>query len=185
MPTRLAGAKARFNEKLRARSLTGQIRSVQGDDLVVFWEIEADPPAGGLCDVVAFANGCEYTFRVSTLGGERKKGVFRVVSDLKEFPMSQTIRLLSRSAEAVCRLGEQESLLTIVATNKDSFAFESTDVLPMDEKAAFALKLDKGEVPLDAELILQRFEAGRNRGLAVIHSFSRLADMHWLRLNNS
>lgn len=185
MPNRLVGARARFIEKLRERSATGRIKEMRNGDLIVAWDTPLDPPMGGNVDIVTFANTFEYSCQTSCLGGDTKRAVFRPISEIREMPMSKSLKLLAEDVNVLVSLGESQFKIKIVAIGKDAFAFESKDILPMDDSTKFFIEATEIQIPLDAELILQRFEAGKYRGLASVRSFTRLADMHWHRLMQS
>lgn len=179
MPNRLLGAKARFIETATGRAVTGKVKETRGQQFTVTWEVPLDPPINGPVEVITFAMGFEYSCSVMTQSADRFRGVFALRTELNEHPMSRTVKLLSNPLKMQARLQENHYNLTMVAIGPDAFAFETTDILPMDESLKFFLLGENSEIPISAELVLQRFESGTYRGLATIFNLSRIAEMHW------
>lgn len=182
MPKRLVGARVRMRERINKRNTVGRFKFCDGENLVLEFEDITDPPVSGVIDGVCFANASEITFQLTTLQSDKKKAVVRVISEFKEWPMSKTLRILSEEVPAECHLGGQTIGITLVAVAPDGFAFEAKDVMPMDESAKFYMLDGDRPIPLDAEIILQRFTSGGVRAMCRLGSLDRIAEMHWHRL---
>lgn len=185
MPSRLLGARASFIENPSGRSVVGKIKEIRNESIIVQWENPIDPPLAGKVNIITFAMGFEFCLSASVISGDKFKGKLEITSEIREHVMSKALRLTSEPVKAIAKIQDQTFEINIVAYAVDAFAFESKETLPMDESLVFYLVNANSEIPLNSELILQRFEAGSYRGLATIRSFSRLAEMHWLRLSKN
>lgn len=182
MPLRLVGANTRFMNGTTGLSLMGKIISATERTITVRFEENMESAIGTDLNLITFANSNEYTAQVKIVGATYKKAVMQVTSAVSEMPMSEDIKLLSQPFETACRAADKYFPIVIVAANDEAFAFESTDILPMEENLNLIVDTGHSQLPVPSELILQRYQAGAYRCLARIQSMERLAKMHWHRI---